>query len=612
MRARTTFLLLFLVIALGASIVGIERFLPSTRALREMKKGPAQFDRAKVTQIELDSSGGDGVSLASDGVQWWVRRPFNDLADPEKVARLLTELAGIGWIQRVYREEFDDAGWTRTGLDKPRQNLRLMAGGDRALECRFGAPSPIEGAVYLTVVPVKTGEEPAHYVAKTTLPDLLKAAPQDWRDGRLLRLPANLMVGLKLTQTGGQIELVRQDEKSNWMLVKPLNTRGGKERVNELVATLLTLAVKDAVEPASSTTTQGSVTGASDLTAQEMKVSVTMKGQPIPFEITLKKPAKDAVETTAKASHRKPVFTVMSKSLANLWAQPNDLRDRMLARVVEDAVSSIEIAGLNHLPVVLKKESNSWFVERKGALEPANGDRVYRFFHALNTHAIAEFTADTASNLAPYGLDTPFLVTTWQEGTAKAAKLLIGKNTESTEFFAKYEDEPSVYRIDASILPSIPQDSIKWKGLGVMRFTQFALRRISISLGTEPPRILNYNPTSAQWTGELAGRDITPQLDRVKADRMAMDLAKFSVQDWSADITDAIHALQNPALRVVVTLGEPGTNTGPTQDTVINFAPTHGGMESALFFGQVQGSPDVFYISRTALLQVFGRPPLKE
>ena len=63
MRLRTTLLLLILVIALSAAIVGIERFLPTTRELLEMKKGPVRFDRTKITQIEIDSSGGDGVSL---------------------------------------------------------------------------------------------------------------------------------------------------------------------------------------------------------------------------------------------------------------------------------------------------------------------------------------------------------------------------------------------------------------------------------------------------------------------------------------------------------------------------------------------------------------------
>ncbi|MDZ4287642.1 MAG: DUF4340 domain-containing protein, partial [Prosthecobacter sp.] len=594
MRGKTTLFLLLLVIVLGGIILSVERFLPSTRELIEMKKGPLKFEPGKITQIDIDSSGGDGVSLALDSARWWVRRPFNDLADPEKVAKLLKDLTGIGWIQRVHRSEFvDAAAWAKTSLAQPQHKLRLLAGGEVVLECWVGASSAIEGGQYLALLPREGEGEAAYYVAKTTIPELLKTAPKNWRDPKLLRLPANQILGVKLTQPGGQIELSRENEKSSWYFVKPLSTRGSKERIGELLSTLLNLEVKDAVEPLNGNGGKEAAASGGELAAAELRISVTAKGFETPVEITLKKPAKDVTETTATVNNRKPVFTVLSKSLIDLWAQPNDLRDRMLARIDEDEVTQIQVTSDTFPPVILRKESESWFLQRHGKLEPANGDRIARYYDALNTHPILEFTADSASNLALYGLDLPFLTTTWTEGAAKPVKLLIGKNADGTQFFAKYEDEPSVFRIDASLLPSIPPDGIKWKGLGALRFTQFALRRISMSAGTAPPVNLTYDPTTAQWTGKTAERDITPLIDRVKADKRASALAKLNVQDWSADRTDAIQALKTPALRVVVTLGEPGTNTGPTRDVVLNFSPTQAGMDTAFYFGQVEGDPDV-------------------
>lgn len=604
MRLRSTLLLLFLVAALSAAIVGIERFLPSTRELIEMKKGPVRFDRTKITQIELDSSGGDGVSLSWDGAQWWVRRPFNDLADPEKVAKLLTELAAIGWINRVHRSEFDDTGWSKTMLDKPRHTVKLTSGATSVLHLSLGSQSPIEGSHYLALTPVKEGEELAHYVAKTTLPDLLKATPQDWRDSKLLRLPADVVTNLKLVQAGGQIELARPDGKAPWMLVKPLSTRGSKERIGELLATLLNLTIKEAAEISNPTQSPAVAPGAAELTAQDLKISVAVKGLNQPFELKLTKPAKDAVTTTAQVGYRKPVFTVSSKLLANLWAEPNDLRDRLLARIDKEAVTAADITSALHQPIHLEKQNNSWFLSRNNRLEPANGDRVFKFFESLNSFQILEFTADSASNLVQYGLDNPFMTAAWSEVAGKPTKLHFGTNKESTDFFAKYDNEPSVYRVDASILPSIPQEGIKWKGLGALRFTQFSLRQISLAAGTAPPVILKYDPTTAQWTGERAGQNITAQIDRVKADKLAGALARFSVQDWAGDATNAITALQSPALRVIVTLGEPGVNTGPTRDTILNFAPTQADMNTTIYFGQVQGDPDVFYIARTTLLEL--------
>lgn len=607
MRFRTTLLLLLVAAALGASIYFVEKLLPSTRELAEMKKGPVRFDPKKVTQIELESSGGDGVSLQWDGAQWWVRRPFNDLADPERVEKLMNELLTIGWINRVHREEFaDDAAWGKTQLDKPHHTVRLQSGSDEVLNLGLGAVSPIEGSHYLALAPAKKDEPMAAYVTKTILPDLLKATPSDWRDPKLIRLPASAITNLKLVQSGGQIELSRKDEKSPWMLVKPLSTRASKERVGELLAALLNLTIKEAAEPANGSAAPATTAGSTGIAVQEMKVSITVQGLPKAFDITLTKPAKpDATETSARADYRKPVFTILSKSLPLLWSEPNQLRDRMLARIEKDLVTSIDITSVLHQAIRLEKKNDSWFARRGDRFTAANGERIVRFFDALNTYQVLEFTADTASNLNSYGLEKPFLTLSWVEAGAPPMKLHFGANAESTEFFAKYDHEPSVYRVDATILPSIPQEPIKWKGLGVLRFSQFALRQISLGAGTAPPTVLRYDPSTAQWSGSRAGQDITTMIDRVKADKLAGSLAKLNVQDWVGDTTNAITALQNPALRVIVTLGEPGTQSGPTRDVTLSFVPTQAdNMNSALFYGQLQGDPDLFYIARTTLLEM--------
>ncbi len=600
MHSRTTLLLLLLAAALGAVILGVERYFPSTRELQEMRRGPVKFDRRAVTGIEIDSSGGDGAALQLVDDLWRVTRPFEDLADPERVVKLIAEMPGIGWIQRVHASEFDESGWARTLLDQPRQRLRFLAGDKILLEIGLGAPAPIEGATYVSVRQAGRTDETAFYVARTALPELVKGKPEEWRDGKLLRLAAGSITGLKLAQNGGQIELARKDGNHPWMLVKPLSSRTSKEKSGELLSTLLNLEIVEVME--------AGVTGgeAAETPGAQLRITVTSGEDPGgTHELVLAKPDKEVQETRATCSHRRQAFLVRSKSLHELWSQPNDLRDRMLARIDEDRVALIRIESVLFPEIRLEKRSDSWFLTRQDRQVAANGERILRFFEALNTHAIAEFTSDSAANLGPYGLDKPFLRVAWQEVGATPQQLLIGKNAAGDEFYTKYEGEPSVYRIEASLLPAIPQDGIKWKGLGALRFSQFALRGIRLSAGTAPPTQLKYDPSTAQWSGERAGRDITPLIDRVKADLLAGRLAKFNVQDWSADASDAIRALQTPVLEVVITLGEPGRNDGPTRETRLVFAPTQEGMDTALYFGRVDAGPDVFYVNRSSLLQLF-------
>lgn len=605
MSARTTLILFILVVSLGALILGIERYFPSAVELREIKRGPAPLEKEKVTRIEVVTAENTRLTLVRDGHAWRIESPFSDLADPEKVAALIITLGGIEWIEKIHRSEFDDGEWEKTGLDKPRYKVRLLDGDKVLQECWFGAPAVVENSVYMGL----PGEENemAWYLSKCEAPLVLQIPPASWRDPKLLRLPAEVITGITLVQPAGQIVLARDSEHASWMLEKPLKTRGSKERISELLSTILNLEiaeVKDSTLTAAGTSKKGE-TPASP--TAEIKIIVESKPRKQSYELTLKKPADPKQATTgATTSFRDPSFTVDATKIDALWVKPNDLRDHLLAQVDGERLDFITITSKTHPEISLRREAGSWYLLRHGNWDPANGERVARCLNALNTHEIAEFAADTAADLAPYGLDDPFQTVTWTPSREKPVKLLFGHNPERTKFFAKYDHEPFIYRIEASLLPAIPTDGIKWKGLGALRFTTFALRRVSLALGANAPIILDYNPVTAQWKATRAGRDVTEEIDRVKADRLAGNLARFTVQDWAADRSDAIEALKTPFLTIQIVLGEPGRTDGPVREVEILFSPTQPNAETAFYFGQVKGDPDIFYITRVALLQIVG------
>ncbi len=613
MSTRTTILLFIVVATLVAAILGFERYLPSAQDLRAIKRGPSRLERDKITEIHITDVNGGVLSLSRKDSLWRVGQLGEDLADPEKVAALILGLDGVEWMERIRREEFDDKEWAKTSLDKPRHKVQLMKGTELVQECWFGAPAVMENSFYIGYPP-RLGQEgeTVWYVARTAAPAVLQMPQQSWRDGKLLRLPAELITGITLTQASGQIELLREDEHMPWVLMKPLKTRGSKDRINEILSILLNVEIiesKDAADTVASGAAAQSVTVAAD----EIKAKIEVKSRKQVFEITFKKPLNEKqTSTTATTGYRRPVFTVAARNLASLWVEPNLLRDHKLAQVNGEELSEINITSASFPEVKLRNNGGSWFLERHGKWETANGERLTRMLEALNSHEIIDFSADTAADLATFGLDKPFQTVSWQYPRFKPFKLLFGSNAESTKFYAKYDDEPFVYRINPSLLPALPPDSIKWKGLGALRFTTFALRRITMSMGAAAPWILNYNPATAEWTGSRAGQDITPQLDRVKADRIAGLLSKFSVQDWSASRSDAVQALKTPLLRIQVVLGEPGKNDGPLHEINLIFSNTQPNVDSTfLLYGQVEGDPDVFYITRHSLLEVVS-PPVKD
>lgn len=603
MSPRTTLLLFLLTAALGAIILGVERYFPSAVELREVKKGPARFEKEKVTRAEINTPGGNApLVLLRSGVSWQIESPFSDLADPQKIAALILALNGAEWIERIHREEFDVGEWEKTGLEKPHHKVRLFAGDAVVHECWFGAHAAIENSVYMGVPDLATGET-AWYLAKSEAPAILQIPAASWRDPKLLRLPAEVITSITLTQPSGQVVLARENEHAPWRLEKPLKTRGSKERVTELLSTILNIEITEAKDSTAALPGNAAPT----VQADEIKIAIGSKTRGKTYEISLKKPADDKqVSTTATTDYRKPSFTVAAKNLTALWGSPNLLRDHLLAQIDGEKLEFINITSKTHPEVSLRNEGNSWYLLRHGKWEPANGERVSRCLSALNTYEILQFAADTAADLSPYGLSDPFLTVSWTPARDKPIKLMFGHNEASTAFFAKYEHEPFVYRIDASLLPSIPPDGIKWKGLGALRFTTFALRRITMSLGANAPVVLDYNPVTAQWKASRGGRDVSSEIDRVKADQLANSLSRLTVQDWAADRSDALQALKTPFLTIQIVLGEPGRADGPVREVEILFSPTQPNATTAFYFGQVKGDPDVFYMTRNALLELAG------
>jgi hypothetical protein len=601
MSARTTILLFLLVAAMGAIILGIERYFPSAVETRELRRGPTRFEKEKITRIEVQTAENVPLTLVRDGSAWRMEAPFEDLADPQKVAALILTLHGVDWIERIHREEFDAAEWQKTGLDKPRFKVRLLAGDSLAYECWFGLPAVIENSLYIGIPDASKGET-AYYLAKSGAPAVLQIPAASWRDPKLLRLPAEVITSITLSQASGQIVLSRENEHAPWQLDKPLKTRGSKERITELLSAILNIEITEAKDIAAATKED-----AQTAHADELKVTIESKTRGKSYEFTLKKPAdeKQAV-TTATTAYRKPAFTVVAKNLLSLWVSPNALRDHLLAQIDGERIEFITITSKTHPEINLRNEGGSWYLQRHGKWDPANGERVSRCLNALNTFEILQFAADSAADLTPFGLDDPFQTVTWTPQNEKPVKLMFGTNPEGTQFFAKYESEPFIYRIDASLLPSLATDGIKWKGLGALRFTTFALRRITMSTGANASIILDYNPVTAEWKATRGGRDVTDELDRVKADQLAGNLARFTVQDWAADRSDALQALKTPFLTIQIVLGEPGRLDGPLREIEILFSPTQPNASTAFYFGQIKDDPDIFYITNNALLQIAG------
>ena len=614
MRTRTTLILLAIAGFIAYAILKLDQVAPSTQDRLARESRPLQFDVSTIDNIVIEAA--DNTTVLNVKNRFWqVGKPVDDLADPERVHAVLAALHDAEWLEHLKRTEMSDAAWKLTGLDKPFAHLKISSGGQPQGECWVGNASAIEGAVYLAVPGLRQGQMD-YFVARTPLAQVIKKPFEEWRDAKLIRVPAESVSRITISNGHGKMEMARPKPKAPWDLVKPLQTRGHNDRINELLATVLALKI---------TTVMPGEGASVSPPADALRISIHTAAASAPLEILLTRPAEGTPNTTtASATHRPHSFTITGEHLADLWVQLNDLRDDSLARVDTQKVDGIIIKSLLGGDVTLRKYGESWQLQRGANWESANGERVTKMFDALNHHQVREFVADSAANLEPYGLTTPFLSVAWNEpgekpttdesslkttGKRFSAAALVGTETElqfgqgpDGSVFAKYDGEPIIYRVGASVLQAVPRDAVRWKAPNPVRFSQFALVRIAISVGTNPPVILDHHPINGTWSGSRAGEDLSSLVDQVKADHLVDKLGGLIVLDWAQDRTEGTKALKNPAVTIQTTLlTQPGDLKSPTKLVTLNFAPTVEGMDSAIYYGRVDDGPDVFLISRDGL-----------
>jgi hypothetical protein len=622
MRTRTTLLLLLLTALVGGAVFYMDQWATPTKVkeLTEWKPFAAKPDQ--VDQVTLETSS-QTLSFKVKDLFWRCSAPVEDVVDPDQINALVRSVLEAEWLEKVDPDTMDSNAWKLTGLAEPVAHLTLRGAGVSVAECWVGHESALEGSCYVSI-PRPMGKGRLHYVAKTGLAALVKTAPEQWRDTRLLNMPEEGVSVITLRNGPGLIELRRDKPKAPWAITKPLQARGSNERINELLAVILELKIKEV---------SANQAGQQEAVSPDaLRIAITTPALPKPIEVVVEREKADtsSIECKASVSHRSGRYVVTHERLDQLWSKLNALRDEHLARVSTPDVYVLAIQSQLAGEVVMRKNGDYWVVFRQGQWVPANGDRLVQLFKELNEHQVIAFASDSAANLEPYGLNKPFLTLSWAEGTEQEANAPLPATADNAfrveptirtmrelafaagtdgKWFAKYDDEPFVYQVSPQLLNVVPRDNARWKSLSPGRFTQFSLKQISLAVGTSPPVNLNYDPTTAHWSGNVAEKDISPLIDRVKADSLVGRIAELKVEDWLQDRSAAAKALESPAITLRVTLLEdPFQPAGPTKLVEYNFAPTQVGVDTPIYYGRINNDPDLFVIMRDQLRQVIASP----
>lgn len=476
MKTRTTIILLLLAIGLGVWIKFFESKKPNTVEAQREAGLMLNFDRESLTGINIQN-GDDLIELSRQNGKWRLTAPVKDQADGAIVDNLISDLEDWHKEGTIPAREVNSVKGrlNEFGLVQPKLRLRLI-GPKAPPEILLGKDTAFSGQMY-----ARFANSKEVFVAGDTVRNDIAKKADDFRDRKLTDLTTAQVDRAVLKSPAGEIELAKKEDR--WEIEKPLKARADDQKINDLLAQMTNARIQEFISDDRGDLHAEGLSeprGAMTLFSDGDKTGRTLEvGSATPK-------IKDAVYVRYLPRHG--VYAVDGKVAGFLDLRPNDLRDRHLLRLDENNLDRIHLEAAGHPPVVLARHEQSWTIASENN-QPANADEVRRLLDVLRDQQITRFVADTASDLAKYGLDHPQLRLVFSSfasgNTAETSAgeqpyltLSFGK-AEGNEVYARVDEEPFVVAVDQALLGKIWTDPSQWQALSVFKFKPDEIHRLS-------------------------------------------------------------------------------------------------------------------------------------
>lgn len=551
MKLKNTLLLLVLGAIAFGFIYFVERKMPGSGEVDESRI--LNFDRGQIQEIEVTNSTGKVLIRQTASNIWRIEGAVNDRADSGVINALCTSLETLQSTDTLADEKTDKDKLKDYGLSKPEATVRFKSA-EGTVELQFGKETPVESLVYARV----EGASKIHIISKSVKDQVVKK-PEEFRDRRLSELSTQQIERVVLKSSSGEIELLKEND--HWSLIRPIKARADDQAVNDLIATATATQISAFMPEAQDLGSYGlsEPRGTISLHAEDVKEPFILQfGGEVKGD---KKDEPDALpmdEIYVQLPARKVVVSVPKELDALLAKQPADLRDRHIVRVNSDMVDRITIEAPGKEKIVLGRTPESWVRKAAGKDLPINSVAVDALLKDMEDVNVVRFVADSASDLAPFGLAQPSAKITLSsyasENTAETssgdkplAVLLLGK-FEGDAGYAKLDDEPFVVAVPRLIFDNVWTDPIQWQELSIYDYKPEDIQSIEIAHSGEPTVTLIRDKEKG-W--KLSKGD--SPLNQTRVQTLATTLAHLRALRWVSASKLPEQSLDKPSLVVSFT-----------------------------------------------------------
>jgi hypothetical protein len=504
MKFRTTFILLAIAMALGSFILVLDRQTATTRerdSRRQRRILVVQRNEIKGFTIH---NGDEEVKVKSNGDTWQLTKPWLDDADGGLVDKILNAIQTLrpdDVIENLGKRDSKRDKIKEFGLHRAKLSLKLD-GKHAPPEIEFGGDAAVPGKCYLRIQ-----DQDVVYVVSDDLKNLVARKPENFRDHRITPFLTTLISRIVLRMNGGEIDLEKQQD--NWQLTRPIKARADNDTVVNLLNKINQTQIARFVS-----NTKTSLTGANSDSSPNIVTLFAGNDDKVEIQLGTVDPSDNQM-IFAFLPGREAVVQI-NKSFADwLDLTPNDLRDRSLARLNADLVDRVTIEQSGRPRIVIGRDEQRWrFIAPQSA--SADSNSVNRLFDSINSSEIKTFIADTATDLARYGLDRPILKLIFSsyasENTAESnagetpiMTLEFGKSEEGSTY-GRIVEEPFIFSVSNELLASLPVDEFDLKSLSITDLNRTDLISVHIERPNRGPLDLFRNDQN-KWTLKDVGNE---------------------------------------------------------------------------------------------------------
>jgi hypothetical protein len=426
MRLRSTLLLAAILIGLLAYL----HFVESKRVAEDEEKKATlvEVKAEDVTALTL-TYGDREIALALHDGAWRMTKPVDAAADDTAVKNLLRAIA-----EADVKKTIDDppADLLPFGLAPPFVTLTLATKDGALPAIKVGKTTAVSFSTY-----VQRADQPKVFLTGSAFRTGVDKQAKDLRDKAIVSYAETDIDAITLTGSGGTVELAKQD--GNWWIVQPTRYRADNAAVRTLLSTVRTLRATDFANdnPAPA-----------DLAAYGLEPperQLTFRGAN-GASARLDVGRETAQGLYVKAGDRPTTFVVGKWVGTELDNGVNEYRDKTLLSFDPAAASRIALTRADGSSFALESKDGRWTLA--GATEPLNPASVDAFVGAVGRLAGTQVLAESATDLAAWGLAQPVLTiaVTGNDGSALGT-VRFGAHTPdppATQYTAQRDGDPAV------------------------------------------------------------------------------------------------------------------------------------------------------------------------